>query len=182
MELIQEHSICELLIKNISEYHTFYSQATKTFAAQVCMHVCTFYLLCDPPSERSSRRHWPASSPARRTKRRRRASWARRSSSAWLSTWRPPFSRRVPPARHRVSAPALAGRWWGHEPQAAGRDGAEEEGGGEGRRGGVGGWCKALAVGGPARCAAEGGNEGGAEGESGRGVTRIWDLGRAPRW
>jgi hypothetical protein len=36
MELIQEHSICELLIKNISDYHTFYSQATKIFAAQVC--------------------------------------------------------------------------------------------------------------------------------------------------
>ena len=35
MELMQEHSICPLLIKNTSEYHPFYSHATKTCAAQV---------------------------------------------------------------------------------------------------------------------------------------------------
>ena len=36
MELVQEHSIVPLLIKNTSNYHQFYSQTTKTCAAQAC--------------------------------------------------------------------------------------------------------------------------------------------------
>ena len=37
MELIQEHSICTLLIENSHKYYQFYSLATRTCSAQVIL-------------------------------------------------------------------------------------------------------------------------------------------------